>query len=470
MTSADRPANTGPGDEPSGLPPELEDLLRQLTGGAEIPAELRSMLAGAGLDRIDPAMMGVLTDQIQALMTGGASGDGGFDDEQATGIARKVVATEGDPSITEGQTARVRDAVRTADLWLDPVTDLSAPGLTGRAWSRAEWVEATMPRWADLVEPIAEGVGGAVQGALSKQLGRLTEGGLPEGMIPPGMNPAAMMAQVEAMMRRVHGGLFSVQVGQGVGTLATHVVSGCEPSLPLVAAPSVVLLPRNVDDFADGLGVAPAEVLLHLAAREVARARLFHAVPWLGPHLLAVVRDYARGIVIDTDAIEAGLSSIDPSDPGAVQAALEGKLFAPPERTPTQQRALTRLESTLALVEGWVDTVTAAAVRPHLPAADALGEAVRRRRATGGPAEQTFGALVGLELRPRRLRDAVNLFAALEAAGGADLRDRAWSHPDLAPSAADLDDPLGYVERLTTPQADALDAELDALLRGEDPS
>ncbi len=133
MTSADRPANTGPGDEPSGLPPELEDLLRQLTGGAEIPAELRSMLAGAGLDRIDPAMMGVLTHQIQALMTGGASGDGGFDDEQATGIARKVVATEGDPSITEGQTARVRDAVRTADLWLDPVTDLSAPGLTGRA-------------------------------------------------------------------------------------------------------------------------------------------------------------------------------------------------------------------------------------------------------------------------------------------------------------------------------------------------
>ncbi|HPB72425.1 MAG TPA: zinc-dependent metalloprotease, partial [Phycicoccus sp.] len=263
---------------------------------------------------------------------------------------------------------------------------------------------------------------------------------------------------------------FSVQVGQGVGTLATHVVSGCEPLLPLVVAPSVVLLPRNVDDFADGLGVAPAEVLLHLAAREVARARLFHAVPWLGPHLLAVVRDYARGIVIDTDAIEAGLSSIDPSDPGAVQAALEGKLFAPPERTPTQQRALTRLESTLALVEGWVDTVTAAAVRPHLPAADALGEAVRRRRATGGPAEQTFGALVGLELRPRRLRDAVNLFAALEAAGGADLRDRAWSHPDLAPSAADLDDPLGYVERLTTPQADALDAELDALLRGEDPS
>ena len=77
-----------------------------------------------------------------------------------------------------------------------------------------------------------------------------------------------------------------------------------------------------------------------------------------------------------------------------------------------------------------------------------LGEAVRRRRATGGPAEHTFHHLVGLELRPRRLRDAANLFAALENAGGADARDAAWDHPDIAPGDADLDDPLGYVERI----------------------
>lgn len=466
MTSEDRPQDIGPGEEPSGLPPELERLLRDLTGGAELPPEVRQMLQGAGLDRLDPAMLGMLTEQMTSLFSG-EGGDGGLDDEKATTLARQVVSAQGDPSITDRERAEVRDAVRTADLWLDPVTDRSAPGLDGRAWSRSEWVEATMPRWADLVSPIASGVADAVQGAMGKQLGRLTEGGLPEGMVPPGMNPAAMMGQVESMMRRVHGSLFSVQVGQGIGTLATHVLSGCEPSLPLVATPVVALLPRNLRDYADGLEIEAGEVLLHQAVREVARARLFHAVPWLGPHLLAVVRDYASGIVIDTEAIEANLASIDPSDPTAVQSALEGQLFAPPERSPAQEQALRRLEATLALVEGWVDTVTAAAVAGHLPHAEALGEAIRRRRANGGPAEQTFGALVGLELRPRRLRDAVNLFAALESAGGAELRDRAWSHPDLAPSAADLDDPLGYVERLTTPQTDDMDAALDALLRDE---
>jgi putative hydrolase len=128
-----------------------------------------------------------------------------------------------------------------------------------------------------------------------------------------------------------------------------------------------------------------------------------------------------------------------------MQQALGDSLFSP-DPSAAQQAALTRLETFLALVEGWVDVVAAQAVAPHLPHAEALAEAVRRRRATGGPAEKTFSSLVGLELRPRRLRDAANLWAALEDRHGRDGRDEAWGHPDVAPTGADLDDPLGYVE------------------------
>jgi hypothetical protein len=63
------------------------------------------------------------------------------------------------------------------------------------------------------------------------------------------------------------------------------------------------------------------------------------------------------------------------------------------------------------------------------------------------------------------LRDAANLWAALESKGGASARDSAWAHPDLAPTSADLDDPLGYVERfLAGGTSDAMDAALDAML------
>ena len=51
------------------------------------------------------------------------------------------------------------------------------------------------------------------------------------------------------------------------------------------------------------------------------------------------------------------------------------------------------------LIEGWVQTVVTAALGDRIPGAAALAETLRRRRATGGPAEQTFATLVGLELR-----------------------------------------------------------------------
>ncbi len=74
-----------------------------------------------------------------------------------------------------------------------------------------------------------------------------------------------------------------------------------------------------------------------------------------------------------------------------------------------------------------------------------LAEAVRRRRATGGPAERTFATLVGLELRPRRLREAATLWRTLTEARGTQGRDAVWDHPDLLPTADDLDDPEGFV-------------------------
>jgi putative hydrolase len=103
------------------------------------------------------------------------------------------------------------------------------------------------------------------------------------------------------------------------------------------------------------------------------------------------------------------MPQIDPSNPEALNEALAGATLFQPEDTPEQKAALARLETVLALVEGWVSTVVSAASTDRLPQAAALAEAIRRRRATGGPAERTFATLVGLELRPRRLREAAEI-------------------------------------------------------------
>jgi putative hydrolase len=185
--------------------------------------------------------------------------------------------------------------------------------------------------------------------------------------------------------------------------------------------------------------------------------------------VLALVEQYASGIAIDTSALEQAVSQLDASNLEELSSSLEGGLFEP-QKTPQQLAILERLETMLALVEGWVDEVVTQATAQWMPSAPALAEAVRRARATGGPAEETFATLVGLELRPRRMRDAANLWAALRDARGLDGRDAVWSHPDLAPTSADLDDPLGFVAgeaRTEGAAGDDLDAALEELLKGD---
>jgi putative hydrolase len=229
-------------------------------------------------------------------------------------------------------------------------------------------------------------------------------------------------------------------------------------------------VPANIARFAEGLDVPESDVLLYLALREAAHQRLFAAVPWLRDHVIGAVTDYAQGIEINTDRIqetmEERLRGVDPSNMEKMQELMEGGLFDIP-RSPRQDAALKRLEIALALVEGWVDEVVGEATAERMPTATKLQEAVRRRRAAGGPAEETFASLVGLELRPRRLRDASTLWGSLRTRQGAEARDGVWMSPHLLPTDADLDDPLGFREGSDVPEQlseDDFDAELRNLL------
>jgi putative hydrolase len=259
----------------------------------------------------------------------------------------------------------------------------------------------------------------------------------------PAEQLAALTGPLQQMMRSLGGAMFGTQIGQAIGGLAGEVVGSADVGLPLAPAGTVALLPANVTAFGAGLEVPADQVRLYLALREAAYSRLFAHVPWLRGHLVDAVAAYARGITVDTSRLEEAVSGIDPTNPESLQQALTGGLFEP-EDTPAQKAALARLETALALVEGWVDEIVDAAAAGKLPQAGALRETVRRRRASGGPAEATFASLVGLELRPRRLREAADLWRTVLADRGTEGREAVWAHPDLLPTTEDLDDPAGF--------------------------
>ena len=389
--------------------------------------------------------------QLQSLMQ---PHDGPLNWKVAGDVARQTIAQEPDPSPTQRDRDRVADAVRLADHWLDTATGFASGVGTTAAWSRAEWLVETQPVWQVLVEPVAAR---SVTGLSS---------GLPEEM-------KAAAGPLVGIIGQAVGGMMAMQIGQGLGALAGDVLTASDIGLPLGAPGKAALVMSNVRAFADGLDVSEDDVVLYLALREAAHQRLFAHVPWLREHLIGAVTDYARGLEINAqqiqDRVQEQLRGIDPTNLDAMQGLLEGGLFDPPQ-TEAQTAALSRLEIALALVEGWVDEVVGQATAERMPAAVKLREAVRRRRAAGGPAEQTFAALVGLELRPRRLRDASTLWGGLRTRAGQEARDGVWMHPDLLPTAADLDDPLSFRAEATAPEAlseDDFDAELRKLLEGD---
>ncbi len=430
----ERPDSSGEATNPfAGTP--LEGLLGGLLGGQGGAPGSGPAGFGAGMPDLS-ALMG----QMQSLMQ---PYDGPVNWQLATDTARRTVAAEKDPSPSQREQDAVADAVRLADHWLDEVTDLDSGVTSTAAWSRAEWVEQTQESWRALVTPVAGNVVAGMDEALPEEM-------------------KAMAGPFLAMMGKASGAMFGAQAGQAIGGLAAEVLTASDVGLPLGPAGRAALVTSNVVAFGEGLGVGDDDLRLYLALREAAHQRLFAGVPWLRERLLASVAEVARGTRIDASAIEAKLSQLDPTNPAGIQEALQNGLFEP-EQTDAQKAAALRLETLLALVEGWIDEVVAQAAGERMPQAAQLQEAVRRRRASGGPAESTFATLVGLDLRPRRLRDASTLWGSLRTRQGVEARDAVWTHPDLLPTPADLDDPLGFRESVTAP-AELSDEEFDAAL------
>lgn len=442
-------------DEPDDRSPEDEfrEMLSELLSGAG-GIDPSSLAGAAGLPN-DPASLAALFGQLQQAMN---RADDGID----WGVALKQGeerAAASQRQIADDERARLDQAFQVASLWLDEAVEFGALPGTPELLTRRAWVTATMPIWSQLAEPVALSISDALTRVMSEQA--------PEEM-------RQMIEGASRMMRGIGGALFAMQLGQVVGQLATEVVSGGDIGIPLLDDGRAAILPQNAAAFGDDLDIPTDQIELYLAVRELAHARLFRHARWLRLHLITAITAFARGIDIDTERLEELAEGFDPSNTEALRnAVVNGALIR--AKSESQQAALARLETMLALVEGWVDAATADATS-RLPKSDAIAESIRRRRASGGPAESAFATLVGLELRPRRLREATAMWRAVTEAVGIEARDALWAHPDLLPTAEDLDDPARLIARLTgtdtaeTEADDEFDQALEQLLRGETPA
>lgn len=422
--------------------------------------QLKRMLEQLGLDAQE-LDFGALMEQVRRMQASGAMGFGITPADQdpdaawrttITAAKRLAAETGPDEALTKQEWLAVVDAERLAQSWLDPVTELTGSGLPPVCQLRTDWLEATSAGWRRVVDPIINGLAEALQRGTGA---------------PDDPQFAGLSSMLAPMMRTSASLIYRDRLGKVLAAVAASTLTGSEVGIALTKESVVTLLPSNIAEFTRDLDLPARDVMIYLLLREAARQRLFNSIGWLSPQLDALLAHFAREIKIDFDALSSQFEigeDLSLEDIVAVGEKVRGSFFKPAS-TDRQLEILGRLEVLLALIEGWVDHVTNRAATTWMTNATQLDELVRRRRASAGPTREVLRDLLGLELRPRLIRDAENLWASLEHRYGSGGRDEVWRHPDLLPTATHLEDPLSYVHPdHRQGEEEALDAELRRLL------
>src|SRR5689334_20408190 len=229
---------------------------------------------------------------LQRMFAGGPD-NGPVNWDMARQIAASQLSAAGDPAVNMFERHQVAEALRLADLWLDPASALPSGIRDATAWNRNEWVYNTLEVWKKLCDPIA----GRMVGAMGD-------------LVPE--EARAQLGPMQSMVATLGGALFGGQLGQALGQLAAEVLSAGDIGLPLGPAGTAALIPANIQRYGEGLEIPEDQVRLYVALREAASQRLFQHVPWLRAHVLSAVEAYARGIKVDRDAVEEAVGRIDP--------------------------------------------------------------------------------------------------------------------------------------------------------------
>jgi putative hydrolase len=414
---------------------ELEKLLRRMFESGSVNPEELSKVAGAGLD---PKVLSQLFSQVQAMMTD-SEGPVNWDlaSKTAIDLAKQTQSQPADALIAE-----IQNAFEIAKLWLSEQTEFTNSQPV-KQLSRTLWVQDAIPLFRDLAEPVAA----SMSKALSENLNQV----MPQELV-------GMVGPAQKFLENAGAAMFAAQLGQSVGKLSENVLSSTEIGIPLSARPGLVS--QNIELYLKDLETPKSEVLIYLAIRELAVSSLYASNRWLRDQIATQVSSFAAGLKIDPDSIQNLAQQIDPSDPSSFNLVIEADGLITP-RTEEQQAVLVRIETMLALIEGWADAVAMAAAS-RLPSVHQVFELVRRRQAVGA-AQKTFATLLGLELRPRLQREAMAMWQEVSSKIGDAARDDIWRHPDLLPTAEDIKHPSSLVKRISSGDDD-FDTELNKLL------
>ena len=437
------PNDPNDSNDPENNRPDFEAMLRQMQ------EQMRAQFEQLGINPVGFVNPFTTLFSDAANATQGGKGKDGKEEvlsiSAARDTAKKFVTAQGLKPIGTNELAVVASAFEISEIWLDEALSFPATGIAPNSATRLDWVDQTITGWHKTIEPLAAGLSSAISNLLDQAM-NAQAGESPEGQPP--------IEMITMLLRSFIGTMIATQLGQSIGTLASSVTGAHDVGLALLDPAHPVVIPENIENWANELEIPKSEVFIFHALREGAVARLFANNPWLVSYIQSAVVEYGKGIHIDIEAIQRqAQSAFEGMSEGAMDAeamsfALDSGIFTP-EESPAQKIALAKLETVFALIDGWTDEVTALAAGDRLPAIEQLRETLRRRRASASPAQQLFSSMLGLEVSPKLTREASAFWKKIREVKSIAERDQIWS--GLLPTAEDLLNPEKFLASTSIP-------------------
>jgi coenzyme F420 biosynthesis associated uncharacterized protein len=299
-----------------------------------------------------------------------------------------------------------------------------APLPPAEAVSRPEWIQANLDSMQGLLDPVTN---------------RLAEG----------MGPLRGPLQAGA------GYLLAAEIGVVVGYLSQRVLGQYEVVLldPDAKARLLFVAP-NLADGAKTMGSDPDEFLRWVALHETTHAVQFGGVPWLRDHLASLVNELTQSLTVSIDPSK--LTRLPTADDlrGLVEAVRRGDLvgFA---TTPEQRELLDRVQATMAVIEGHAEHVMDAVGRDVIPGLDGLRAAMERRRDRQPALGRLIARLIGLEMKMQQYRLGKSFCDGVVERGGIEALNLVWRDPESLPTLSELEDPAGWLRRVSAQPAAA---------------
>lgn len=192
----------------------------------------------------------------------------------------------------------------------------------------------------------------------------------------------------------------------------------------------------------------PEEFRLWLALHEVTHRAQFTGVPWLREHFLSLVNQTLDAVDPDPGRLKDAAKKIIEARKTGEDVLADGlpALLA----TPEQRAVLNQISGMMSLLEGHGDVTMDRAGAGLIPSAERFARTLRARRGSSKGVAKFLQRLIGIEAKLNQYQDGEDFIAAVEAAGGTTLLDRAWEGPENLPSQDEIKSPQLWIDRMST--------------------